>query len=144
MMYLSYAKIVPLETFVIVLSSMTFILMCVMNVSAIISYCRNAGNPYLTDKNKKYVRHYKRVIVAWNLGYVVKFTMSNTGFSVVDFSDKGDPTKSTQDGFWYSAGLFLTIMFGEIIPFYLAIGGKFTKISTLKFLENTETEAEGD
>lgn len=33
-------------------------------------------------------------------------------------------------------------MFGEIIPFYLVIGGKFTKISTLKFLEVNEVEAE--
>lgn len=71
---------------------MTFLMMCVMNASAIISYCRNAGNPYLTEKKKKYVRHYKRVVVAWNFGYIIKFALSSAGVSVFDVSGGDDQT----------------------------------------------------
>jgi len=57
--------------------------MIFLNAFALVSYCRNAGNPYLNAKNKKYVRKFKLVLSAWNLAFLTKFLFSAIGVNIV-------------------------------------------------------------
>jgi hypothetical protein len=113
------------------LTTLTFVLLMFLNVNACVSYCRNAGNPYLNEKNKKYVRKYKTVIVVWNFAFIMKIFMSLFGVTISKINDE---TKDSED-FLYSLETFVLILFTEIIPFYLVLDKKIIKIFSLKFLE---------
>ena len=59
-------------------------MMIILNIQAGAMYCRNAGNPYLNDKFKFYVRTYKCVVITWNLAFFVKFFLNSTGATIED------------------------------------------------------------
>ena len=128
----TFSDLIEPEAFLAELDLMIFILMVFLNVFALVNYCRNAGNPYLNDKNKKYVRKFKGAVVAWNLAYIVKIVMSGTGVNLVDASKNKD---HTADDFTYSLETFINIMFTEIVPFYWVLDVKIVKIFTMQFLE---------
>ena len=107
--------------------------MVILNVFALTNYCRNAGNPYLNARNKKYVRKYKVLIVIWNIAFVLKFFMTNFGTTILDLESG---TEENND-FWYSLETFVNIMFTEIIPFYFVLDKKIIKIFTLNFLDQS-------
>ena len=73
--------------------------MIFLNAMALVSYCRNAGNPYLSEKSKKYVRKFKVVLVIWNLAFIVKFIMSSAGSTILDIKSTD---AENNDDFWYS------------------------------------------
>ena len=50
-------------------------------------YCRNAGNPYLNDKYKRYVRRYKCVVIFWNFAFICKFFLTTTGSTIADIEE---------------------------------------------------------
>ena len=133
LLILTTLEVVSTQAFVVELNTLIFFLMIFLNAFALVSYCRNAGNPYLTEKNKKYVRKFKLVIVIWNFAFLLKFVFSSVGVSVLDYDDK--EKSESDDDFWYSVQTFLNIMFTEIIPFYFILDKKIVKIFTLKFLE---------
>ena len=83
-MVLTVFEIVDAVAFLAELDTLIFFLMVFLNVFALVNYCRNAGNPYLNDKNKKYVRKFKAAVVAWNIAYIIRFVMSGTGVNLVD------------------------------------------------------------
>ena len=130
------ANLVDPSKFLIELNTLIFFLMVFLNVFALVNYCRNAGNPYLTEKNKKYVRKYKIIIVIWNFAYIMKFFMSSFGVTIVDIDKQSEET----DDFWYSVETFVNIMFTEIIPFYFVLDKKIIKIFTCKFLETEDSQ----
>ena len=107
-------------------------LMVFVNVFALTNYCRNAGNPYLNDRNKKYVRKYKVLIVIWNFAFIIKFFMTNFGTTILDLDEQSG---GDDNDFWYSLETFVNIMFTEIIPFYFVLDKKIVKIFTLNFLD---------
>lgn len=80
-------EVVETQAFIVELNTLILFLMIFENVFALISYCRNAGNPYLTEKNKKYVRKFKMVIVVWNVAFLLKFLFASFGVSVLDYDD---------------------------------------------------------
>ena len=105
--------------------------MIFVNICAIVSYCRNAGNPYLNEKNKKKVRYFKLVIMIWNFAFIAKFVFSSAGVTLLDI----DKQTGASTDFWYSVETFANIMFTEVIPFYFVIDAKLVKILTMKFCE---------
>lgn len=86
-MILTVVEIVEPQAFLVELNTLIFFLMVFLNVYALVNYCRNAGNPYLSEKNKKYVRRYKIVIVVWNLAFVIKFFMTSFGVTILDYDN---------------------------------------------------------
>ena len=76
---LTVSEVVKPKAFLVELNTLIFILMVFLNTFALVNYCRNAGNPYLNPKYKKYVRKYKFVVVMWNIGFIIKFIMSSAG-----------------------------------------------------------------
>ena len=106
-------------------------LMIFLNVFALAGYCRNAGNPYLNDRNKKYVRKFKVLLVVWNFAFITKFLITSFGTTILDIG-KGD----SDNDFWYSLETFVNIMFTEIIPFYFVLDKKIVKIFTMRFLDH--------
>lgn len=133
-MILTVFNVVSPKAFLVELNTLIFFLMVFLNVFALVNYCRNAGNPYLSTKNKKYVRKFKLLIVIWNVAFITKFFMSFFGVSIIDLSSESP----TQNDFWYSVETFANIMFTEIIPFYFVLDKKIVKICTLQFLEIQE------
>ena len=127
------------QAFLVELNTLILFLMIFLNIFALVNYCRNAGNPYLNAKFKKYVRKYKFVVVMWNVGFIIKFIMSSAGAALFDLDATGQPS----DDFWYSVETFVNIMFSEIMPFYLVLDTKIIKIFTLKFLMIEERELVG-
>ena len=109
------------------LNTLIFVMLMFLNVHACVNYCRNAGNPYLNEKNKRYVRKYKTVIVVWNFAFIMKILMSLLGVTILDINDK----TTQSDDFGFSLETFVNIMFTEIIPFYLVLDKKIIKIFTL-------------
>ena len=122
------------------IETMIFILMCILNINALIWYCRNAGNPYHNEKFRKYTHKVKFVVVYWNFAFIVKLILSNAGVNITDFDGTSDNPDISSDDFWYSVETFANIMISEIIPLYFVIDYKFIKIFTMKFLDkNTES-----
>ena len=101
-------------------------------------YCRNAGNPYLNDKYKRYVRRYKCVVIFWNFAFICKFFLTTAGATIADIEERGESTE--EDDFWYSVESFINIILTEVIPFYCVLDRKIVKTMTMKFLELEETE----
>ena len=132
-MVLTALEFVSPRAFLVELNTLILFLMIFVNAQALVYYCRNAGNPYLSAKNKRYVRKFKTVVVIWNAAFITKFFMSSFGVSIVNI-DENTPT----DDFWYSVETFANIMFTEIIPFYFVLDKKIVKIFTLQFLELNE------
>ena len=137
LMFLCVANLVSTEAFQAELNACIFILMLCLNIYALVSYCRNAGSPYLNDKYRKYVRKYKVVVVIWNFAFILKFILSIFGQTIFYQND----SKSEENDFWYSVITFCNIMFTEIVPFYFVLDKKIIKIFTLKFLEPETEEA---
>jgi len=131
-MVLTVVNVVEPKAFLVELNSLIGVLMIFLNGFALVNYCRNAGNPYLSEKNKKYVRNFKLVIILWNLAFITKFFMSSFGVNIIDIQMIEDPS---QNDFWYSVETFANIMFTEIIPFWFVLDKKIIKIFTVKFLE---------
>ena len=71
------------SAFITEVNAMIAFLMIFVNVFALVNYCRNAGNPYLNDLNKNYVRKFKLVIILWNLAFCFKFGMASFGVNIV-------------------------------------------------------------
>ena len=117
------------------IETMIFILMCILNINALIWYCRNAGNPYHNDKYKRYVHKFKFVVVYWNFAFITKLIFSNVGVNITDFDGSSDDPDVSSDDFWYSIETFANIMISEIIPLYFVIDNKFIKIFTMQFLD---------
>ena len=117
------------------IETMIFILMCILNINALIWYCRNAGNPYHNDKYKRYVHKFKFVVVYWNFAFITKLIFSNVGVNITDFDGSSDNPDVSSDDFWYSIETFANIMISEIIPLYFVIDNKFIKIFTMQFLD---------
>lgn len=86
-MVLTVFEIIEPEAFLIELNSLILVLMISLNVFALTNYCRNAGNPYLNDRNKKYVRKYKILIVIWNFAFILKFFMTTFGVTILDLDE---------------------------------------------------------
>lgn len=124
---------VDATVFLVELNVTLFIMLLFLNVTALVSYCRNSGNPYKCEKYKKYVRKFKVVVIIWNLAFVIKFFMTTLGVNIVDISEN---TGSENDDFGYSLKTFANILFTELIPFYMVLDKKIIKIFTLKFLEH--------
>ena len=82
MMFLCVTNVVSTETFQVELNVCIFVLMLCLNVYALVSYCRNAGNYYLNDTYKKNVRKYKVVVVIWNFAFILKFMLSIFGQTI--------------------------------------------------------------
>ena len=72
------------------IETMIFILMCIVNINALVWYCRNAGNPYRTEKYKKYLHKFKFVVVYWNFALIAKLIFSNVGVNITDFDGTSD------------------------------------------------------
>ena len=119
------------QAFLVELYVLIACLMVILNVFALTNYCRNAGNPYLNDRFKKYVRKYKVLIIIWNFAFILKFFMTNFGTTILDLQSE---EKEDNNDFWYSLETFVNIMFTEIIPFYFVLDKKIIKIFTLHFL----------
>ena len=128
-MVLTIYNIIPAVIFLSELNTLIFFMMVFFNINATVSYCRNAGNPYLNEKCKKYVRKYKGVLVIWNLAFIAKFFFSSKGTMIVQTPDDDD--NKSADDFWFSLATMSEILFTEIIPFYFVIDNKFIKIFTL-------------
>lgn len=94
--------------------------MVFINALALVNYCRNAGNPYLNDLNKKYVRKFKLVIVTWNIAFMIKFAMSSFGVNIIQLDDE----IPEEEDFWYSIETFAEILFTELIPYYTILDKK--------------------
>ena len=131
LMIFTCLDMVDTNNFLVELNTLVAVLMIFVNANALVSYCRNAGNPYLNDKNKKYVRKFKMVIIVWNVAYLAKFLFSSIGVTIVDMSE----SPPNQDDFKYAVETFANIMLTEIIPVYYVIDKKIIKIMTLKFLD---------
>ena len=58
LMIFTCLDMVDTNNFLVELNTLVAILMIFVNANALVSYCRNAGNPYLNEKNKKYVRKF--------------------------------------------------------------------------------------
>ena len=84
--------------FLIELNSLVSVMIILLNVQALSMYCRNAGNPYLNDKYKRYVRRYKCVVIFWNFAFICKFFLTTAGATIADIEEQGE----TSDDFWYS------------------------------------------
>lgn len=109
--------------------SLIAILMIFLNSFALVCYCRNAGNPYLNAKNKKYVRRFKWVVVVWNFAFITKFFMDTLGINnVIIYNDHTDGAD-----FFYCVMTFASIMFTELIPYNFIMDKKIVKILTMKF-----------
>lgn len=132
LMIFTCLDMVDTNNFLVELNTLVAILMIFVNANALVSYCRNAGNPYLNEKNKKYVRKFKVVIIVWNVAYLAKFLFSSIGVTIVDMSE----SPPNEEDFKYSVETFANIMLTEIIPVYFVIDKKIIKIMTLKFLDN--------
>lgn len=132
LMIFTVLDMVDTNNFLVELNTLVAILMIFVNANALVSYCRNAGNPYLNEKNKKYVRKFKLVIIVWNAAYLAKFLFSSIGVTIVDMSE----SPPNEEDFKYSVETFANIMLTEIIPVYFVIDKKIIKIMTLKFLDN--------
>ena len=135
-MVLTVFNIVKPEAFLVELNTLIFFLMLFLNIFALTNYCRNAGNPYLNDRNKKFVRKYKVLIVVWNFAFILKFFMTTFGVTILDLDESSAEDEDAQNDFWYSLETFVNIMFTEIIPFYFVIDNKIVKIFTLRFLDH--------
>ena len=133
LMILTSIDIVKPEDFLAQLNSLIAIFMIFVNICALVSYCRNAGNPYLNDKTKKYVRRFKFVVAIWNLAFVIKIFLNSLGITIVDLHDD---TIDAKDDFWYSVESFSNIMFTEVLPFYFVIDSKLVKILIMDFCSN--------
>lgn len=133
-MILTVVNIVQPSAFLVELNTLILFLMLFLNGYALTNYCRNAGNPYLSEKNEKYVRKFKTVVVIWNVAFIIKFFMTSFGVTILDMD-----SETTNDDFWYSVETFVNIMFTEIIPFYFVLDKKFIKIFTLSFLDFAES-----
>ena len=83
-MILTSISIVSPNDFLAQLNSLIGLFMIFVNICAIVSYCRNAGNPYLNEKNKKKVRYFKLVIMIWNFAFITKFVFSSAGVTLLD------------------------------------------------------------
>ena len=105
--------------------------MIFLNVFALVGYFRNAGNPYLNDRNKKYVRKFKVLLLIWNFAFLTKFLFSIFGTTILDIGEN----ESENNDFWYSLEAFCNILFTEIIPFYFVLDKKIIKIFTMRFLD---------
>ena len=103
--------------------------MCFLNTNALLSYCRNAGNPYLNEKMKKYVRTFKFVIVVWNFAFIMKFFFSTLGVTTTDIVNGKE--KDAKQDFRFSLETMSSILFTELLPLYFVIDNKFIKIFTL-------------
>lgn len=91
-------EIVDPNDFLIQLNVLIFFMIILLNINALAMYCRNAGNPYLNDKCKRYVRNYKCVIIFWNVAFIIKIVLSSSGATIADIETEGADT----DDFWYS------------------------------------------
>ena len=83
-MILTSLSFVDPTDFLYELNCLIALLMIFVNICAIVSYCRNAGNPYLTEKNKKYVRYFKLVMTIWNFAFIAKFMFYSVGITIAD------------------------------------------------------------
>ena len=128
------------SNFLIELNTLVAILMIFVNVNALVSYCRNAGNPYLNEKNKKYVRKFKVVVILWNVAYLAKFLFSSIGVTIVNLQESSE----SKEDFVYSIETFANIMLTEVIPFWFVIDKKIIKIMTLKFLDTGNVNESGE
>ncbi len=86
-MILTVTRVVDAQVFLVELNVLIFVMLLFLNIHASISYCRNAGNPYLNARNKKYVRKYKYVIVIWNIAFVIKILISFLGVTILSIED---------------------------------------------------------
>ena len=86
-MLLTCFNFVESSAFLIEVNTLISFLMICVNSFALVNYCRNAGNPYLNETNKKMVRKFKLVIILWNLAFLVKFGMSSFGISIVSIDE---------------------------------------------------------
>jgi len=134
-MILTVFDVVEPEAFLIELNALICFLLLMLNVNALTNYCRNAGNPYINDRNKKYVRKYKFLIIIWNFAFILKFFFTVFGVTILDLDENTTDDRSEND-FWYSLETFVNIMFTEIIPFYFILDKKIVKIFTLNFLDH--------
>lgn len=137
---LTIFNLVEAQAFLVELIVLIAFLMLFLNVFALAGYCRNAGNPYLNDKNKKYVRKFKVLLVVWNFAFIIKFFMTGFGTSILDVGKSG----SSDNDFWYSLETFCNIMFTEIIPFYFVLDKKIIKIFTMRFLDHSLSGSQGN
>lgn len=125
-------EIIDPNDFLVQFNVLLFFMIILLNINALAMYCRNAGNPYLNDKCKRYVRNYKCVIIFWNVAFIIKIVLSSSGATIADIETAPGDT----DDFWYSVEQFANILLTEIVPFYFVIDRRIVKIMTLKFLEN--------
>ena len=137
---LTIFKLVEAQAFLVELIVLIAFLMLFLNVFALAGYCRNAGNPYLNDRNKKYVRKFKVLLVVWNFAFIIKFFMTSFGTTILDIGESGD----SDNDFWYSLETFVNIMFTEIIPFYFVLDKKIIKIFTMRFLDQNLNSSQGN
>ena len=86
-MVLTIFDFVKPESFLVELNTLILVLMIFLNAFALTNYCRNAGNPYLNEGYKKYVRKYKVIVVVWNLAFILKFFMTTFGVTILDLDD---------------------------------------------------------
>ena len=86
-MILTVLRVCDAQVFLVELNVLIFVMLLFLNIHASISYCRNAGNPYLNEKNKKYVRKYKCVILVWNIAFVIKILISFLGLTILNIED---------------------------------------------------------
>ena len=128
MIFTCFNKVSPIA-FLSELNTLIFILMCFLNTNALLSYCRNTGNPYLNEKMKKYVRIFKFVIVVWNFAFVMKFFFSTLGVTTTDIVSGKE--KNAKQDFRFSLETMSNILFTEVLPLYFVIDNKFIKIFTL-------------
>ena len=81
---LTVFNIILPNQFLIELNTLILVMMILLNINAGVMYCRNAGNPYLSDKCKRYVRTFKCVIILWNMAFIVKIFLTTTGSTIGD------------------------------------------------------------
>ena len=79
----TFYKVTP-EAFLAELNTCIFFLMLFVNIYALVNYCRNAGSPYMNEKNRKYVRKFKVSVVVWNLAFIMKFLFTTLGSTILD------------------------------------------------------------
>ena len=100
-----FNKVDP-SAFLTEVNALIAVLMMFVNIFALVNYCRNAGNPYLNDLNKKNVRKFKLVIITWNLAFLFHFGMDMFGINIVTMS-----SNPINEDFWYSVETFANILF---------------------------------
>ena len=127
---LTIFKLVDAKAFLVELIVLTAFLMIFLNEFALVGDFRNAGNPYLNERNKKYVRKFKGLLLIWNFTFIAKFLLSTFGTTILEIGEEPE----TND-FWYSLEAFCNILFTEIIPFYFVLDKKIIKIFTMRFLD---------